>query len=322
MPNTGLPSPASTPQLMLENNYRQTQDWLSKREQELQTQMIPTQGPVPERHRGATDTKQPEFNSEAYAKAIQDLQVEYDTRMDEIEANMNTVRQTQNWIDLGIIDSAMGEKLKWGAVVPKEALDMMFPEPEAGPTRAPFSPTQMGKQGKVIKQFAKAAEEVDVPGFWDQPTHDTMLKQYKTWRTAVGYDAMSFSQQRQLDNEWDTWVGQEKPQAKWNPTAKEVRALRAKGPITRGFSAQFRGTPVGPTEPSNPLQVNIKANLPKQKPTFLEKVGGIGTPGMRGAQPETEPVKLSGKDQEAIAWARQNPEDPRAIKILTLHGAQ
>ncbi len=300
MPNTGLPSPASTPQLMLENNYRQTQDWLSKREQELQSM---------------------ELSPEKFAEGIEKLQVDYDTRMDDIETNMNTVRQTQNWIDLGIIDSTMGEKLKWGAVVPQEALDMMFPEPDTGPTRVPFSPTQMGKHGDVVKQFAKAAEEVDVPGFFDQPTHATMLKQYKTWRTAVGYDAMTFSQQRQVDNEWDTWVGQERPQAKWNPTAREVRALRAKGPITRGFSARFRQTPTGPTEAGDPLKDNITANLQKKR-TFLEKVGGIGTPGMRGASPETEPVKLSGKDQEAIAWARQNPEDPRAIKILTLHGAQ
>lgn len=249
MPNLGTtsPSPASTPQLMLENNYRQLQEWGQRQEQELQSLGL---------------------DPEIFADRMQKLQADYDKRRAGIETNMNTVRQTQHWMDLGIIDSVTGEKLKWGAIVPEEALEMMFPEPETGPTRVPFTLGEKGQIAKYktsVKQFAKSAEEVDIPGkFWDRPTHATLFQSYRTWRTAIGYDAMTFSQQRQVDNEWDTWVGQNMPASKWDPTSRGVRALRAKGPITRGFSARFRGTPVGPREAGDPLKDNIIANLPKQ----------------------------------------------------------
>ncbi len=298
MPNTGLPSPASTPMLMLENNYRQTQAWLDKREQELQSM---------------------ELSSDKFAEGIDKLQVDYDTRMDDIETNMNTVRQTQHWIDIGIINETMGAKLKWGAVVPKEALDMMFPEPDTGITRRPLTPDQMVDYRTIIKDRVNKAEEVDVPGFWDRPTHATMLKQYKVWQTEVGYAGFQAHVQRQLDQEWDIWAEKES-KASWNPAANEVRALRAKGPISRSFSARFRGTPTGPREAGDPLKDNIIANLSKKK-EFLARMPTVGMgPAKTEAQPE--PVQLSDKDKEAISWARQNPDDPRAVKILILHGAQ
>ena len=290
MPNTGLPSPASTPMLMLENNYRQLQEWGGRQEQELQSL---------------------DLDDEMFADRMQKLQTDYDKQRADIETNMNTVRQTQNWIDLGIIDETAGSKLKWRVVVPEEALDMMFPEPETVPeadtSRRPLTPDQLGDLR--IKAFVKKAK-VAMPGR-NRPTYESLLKQYKAWQTAIGYHGKQFTntEREQVDREWDTWVKNTHPETAWYPQArKEIRALRAKGPITRGFTARFRQTPTGPREAGDPLKDNIIANLPKQRQPTPE------------AQPE--PVKLSDRDNEAIAWARQNPDDPRAIKILTLHGAQ
>lgn len=280
MPNLGTPSPASTPMLMLENNYRQMQDWGRRRDQEL-------------RSLGLDD--------EMLGEKLQELQAEVDKRRADIETNMNTVRQTQNWIDLGIIDSATGDKLKWGAVVPEEALDMMFPEPE-GFYRRPFTQKQLKEDFQPrMKAFFKAAK-IDVPWGRDKPpTHETLFQQYRTWQTSIGYHgALSNAEQGQVDREWDAWARNNYPESSWNPTAREVRALRAKGPITRGFGARFRGTPIGPTEPINPLQENVRANLPKPKRTFLERVGEIGTPGMRPAQPQPEdkPARINIRNKK------------------------
>lgn len=273
MPNTGLPSPASTPQLMLENNYRQMQDWGRKRDQEL-------------RSLGLDD--------EMLGEKLQELQAEVDKRRADIETNINTVRQTQNWIDLGIIDNATGEKLKWGAVVPKEALDMMFPEPETGPGfyRRPFTPGtkgQMEEYRKTIKQFVGAAE-IDVPWGQDKPpTYESLLKQYKAWQTSIGYHgALSNAEQRQVDREWDVWVKSTYPETAWYPQARqEIRALRAKGPITRGATARFlpSRTPLGPGEAGNPLKDNIVANLPKQ-------------PQAQSEQPEDKPARINIKNKK------------------------
>ena len=71
------------------------------------------------------------------------------------------------------------------------------------------------------------------------------------------------SQQGQIDNEWDAWVADKG--WKWNPNSKEILAARAKGPLTRGYGSQFRGTPTGPREAVNPLQDSIAADLSKRR---------------------------------------------------------
>lgn len=303
MPNIGTPSPASTPMLMLDNKYRQMQDWGRKRDQELRSLGL---------------------DNEILIEKLKEHQVEVDKRRADIETNRNTVRQAQNLMDLGILSSAEGEEHKWRAVVGKEIAGMMFPESKTDTTRRPFTPGQLKDLKPRIRGFIEAAEEVDIPWGWDRATHTTMLKQYKAWQINVGYYALKKWEQRQVDSEWDAWAATDRPKSGWNPLAQDVRALRAKGPIARGATARFRQTPIGPREVVDPLKDNIIANLPKRK-EFLARMPTVG---MRPvgtqpeSQPEPEPAKLSDRDKEAVAWARQNPKDSRAIKILTLLGVQ
>ena len=280
MPNLGTtsPSPASTPQLMLENNYRQLQDWGQRQEQELQSLGL---------------------DDEMYAEKLGKLQTDFDKQRADIETNMNTVRQTQNWMDLGIIDNATGEKLKWGAVVPQEALDMMFPEPETVPeadtSRRPLTPAQLEDLSPEMKGFMKAAGKETRRGMFgwdwaakDKRTHASLFQQYRTWQMAIGYHGKQFTntEREQVDRKWDAWARQEYPESGWDPTSKGVRALRAKGPITRGFTERFRQTPTGPREAGNPLTDNIIANLPKKREAQPEP------------QPETGPARINIRNKK------------------------
>jgi hypothetical protein len=192
-------------------------------------------------------------------------------------------------MDLGIIDEATGNKLKWGAVVPKEALDMMFPEPEKGPGfyRRPFTPTAMKDFQLRIKEFVKAADVVRPGIFNDRPTHQSLLKKYRAWQTSIGYHgALSNAEQNQVDREWDAWIASKEPKSGWNPTTREVRALRAKGPITRGATARFRDTPIGPREALSPLASSVKTNLPKRREPEAQP------------QPEDKPTRINIRNKK------------------------
>jgi len=295
MPNFGqsltsqTAAPVSTPQLLLENNYRQLQDWGRRQERELRSLGL---------------------DYDTLADRMQRLQIEYDKKRADIETKMNTVQQIQHWMDLGIIDQSAADKLKFKAVLPEEVTNIMFPESKPAKLgREPFTPGQLENFQPRIKAFAEAAE-VKVPWGRDKPpTFERLLKQYKAWQTSIGYNALTNTEQEQVDKEWDDWVKVTYPETAWYPQArKEIRALRAKGPISRSVTARFRQTPIGPKEMGSPLKDNIVANLPKKKqPEIL-------------AQPK--PTELSDEDRQAIAWARQNPGDPRAVKILTLHGVR
>ncbi len=277
--------PASTPKLLLEKQYRalqaQGQEW----------------GENPQLQ---------ELDDNAYAEALEAFQTDYDAQLNAITANMETVRQTQEWVDMGLIEPDAGRKAMWETIVPKEIQEAMYPRQAAEPMRAPFSPDQLKTHAERIEEFTKSAKALS-PDTWGRnkpPTPPMIYMKYKAWRTNIGYDDMTAAQQRQVDNEWDTDIANRGWD--WKPDSGAVRALRGKGPLARSQVSRFRGTLTGPTEAGNPLQANVRSFLPKQPKQ----------------QPEQQPAKLSDRDREAISWAKQNPEDPRAAQILTMHGAQ
>ncbi len=235
--------PASTPKLLLEKQYRalqaQGQEW----------------GENPQLQ---------ELDDKAYAEALEEFQTGYDAQLNAITANMETVRQTQEWVNMGLIDPEAGRKAMWETIVPKEIQEAMYPRQAAEPVRAPFSPGAMDTHQDRIKEFTESAKALS-PDTWGRnkpPTSPMIYQRYKAWRANIGYDDMTTSQQRQVDNEWDNDIANRGWD--WKPQSGAVRALRAKGPLTRGYGSRFRGTPTGPSEASNPLQDNVRSFLPKQ----------------------------------------------------------
>ncbi len=270
MAEFGTTGPASTPKLLLEKQYRALQAQGQEWGENLQAQ---------------------ELDDDAYAEALEAFQTDYDEQLNAITANMETVRQTQQWIDIGMIDANAGRKAMWETIVPKEIQEAMYPRPETEPMRAPFSPGQLETHQERIEEFAGSATKEKRFRFGydflrkDVRTHGTILKQYKAWRTNIGYDDMTAVQQRQVDNEWDAEIRNKGWD--WRPDLAEVKALRAKGPLARGYGSRFRGTPTGPTEAGNPLQDNVRANLPKQPVAQSEQQPAAQTERINIRNPKT-----------------------------------
>ncbi len=250
MPRIQEIGPASTPILFLENENQQTQQRFSQQYEDLQQQY-----------------RRQQIDYETAAKEIADMQAESDAQTEAFQSNMRMMQQSQKFADLGIITPEEHQEAMWAQVLPRELHEKMYPQ-AADPQRAPFSPGQMENYQETIEEFAKSGKEkrrglfrVDIFAK-DVHTQKSLMKQYNTWKVNIGYGAMTSSQQGQVDNEWDAWVADKK--MKWNPQSKEVLAARGKGPLTRGYGSQFRGTPTGPKEAINPLQTSIALSLPKQ----------------------------------------------------------
>ena len=246
MPGYQEIGPASTPLLYLENQNQLMQQQAADWERNLQGQGL---------------------DDETYAGEIQKKQAEVDDFMAEFQAKTQMMQQSQKFVDLGFISPEESQEAMWAQVLPRELHEKMYPQ-AADPQRAPFSPGQMENYQETIEEFAKSGKEkrrglfrVDIFAK-DVHTQKSLMKQYNTWKVNIGYGAMTSSQQGQVDNEWDAWVADKK--MKWNPQSKEVLAARGKGPLTRGYGSQFRGTPTGPKEAINPLQTSIALSLPKQ----------------------------------------------------------
>ncbi len=257
MPRIQEIGPASTPLRLLENNSQRYQQEAADWERNL-------------RGRG--------LDPESYAKEIQAKQEEIDQYLAEFESKKQMMLQSQKFVDLGFISPEESQEAMWAQVLPRELHQKMYPKESADPQRAPFSPGQMKNYQETIEEFAVSAVGKKYGMFgWDwaakdkPPTQKLLLEKYNSWKVNIGYSAMTSSQQGQVDNEWDAWVADK--EWDWNPNSKEIKAARAKGPLTRGYGAQFRGTPTGPREAINPLQDSIAADLykrrkpePKQKP--------------------------------------------------------
>ena len=247
MPRIQEIGPASTPSLFLENEYNRTIQQAADWEKNLQRQGL---------------------DPESYASEIQNMQTQIDELTASHQSRMQMMQQSQKFVDLGLISPEDSQEAMWAQVLPRELQEKMYPKESADPQRVPFSPGQMENYQETIEEFAKSGK-IKKYRFGidrlakDVHTQKSLLKQYNTWKVNIGYDAMTSSQQSQIDNEWDAWVADKK--MKWNPESKAVLAARGKGPLTRGYGAAIRGTPLGPREAGNPIQSSIAASLPKKK---------------------------------------------------------
>ena len=247
MPGYQEIGPASTPLLYLENQNQLMQQQAADWERNLQGQGL---------------------DDETYAGEIQKKQAEVDDFMAEFQVKTQMMQQSQKFVDLGIISPEESQEAMWAQVLPRELHEKMYPPQAADPQRVPFSPAQMERHQEYIEDFTKFGKPTKKKfGIdWlakDVHTQKSLLKLYDAWKVNIGYSGYGAIRQGQLDNEWDAWAADKGWE--WNPNSKEIKAARAKGPLTRGYGAQFRGTPTGPREATNPLQDSIAADLFKRR---------------------------------------------------------
>ncbi len=254
MPRIQEIGPASTPILFLENQNQSELQRFSQRYEDLQQQY-----------------RRQQIDYETAAKEIADMQAESDAQTEAFQSNMRMMQQSQKFVDLGLVSPEDSQEAMWAQVLPKELHQKMYPKESADPQRVPFSPGQMENYQETIEEFTKSGKIKKYRFGIDRLAKDihtqkSLLKQYNTWKVNIGYDAMTSSQQSQVDNEWDAWVANKRTLKKvWNPESKEVKAARGKGLLTRGYGSPVRGTPLGPREAGNPIQSSIAASLPKKK---------------------------------------------------------
>ncbi len=253
MPGYQEIGPASTPLLYFEDQFRLSQQQAAQQYQNWQNQY----------EAGAIDI-------DTFTKEAQDLQIAADEQTAAFQSGMQMMQQSQKFVDLKIITPEESQEAMWAQVLPRELHEKMYPQQVTDPRRAPFTPNQMGMYHDTIEDFVKGAvgKKYGMLGIdWLKKdiaaTQKSLLRQYSSWQKFIGYGDMTAGRQRQVDYEWDTWIADK--DMNWNPEDKEVLAIRGKGPLTRGYGAQFRGTPTGPREATNPLQNSIAADLSKRR---------------------------------------------------------
>ncbi len=256
MPNFNEMGPASSPRLYLENNLEQVRQHYAGLDQQLRDQF-----------------ESQEIDQDTASSEILRLQREFGEESGAINAKLSTIQQAQGLMDSGFLDDEAGMKAMWTTALPEETVKAMFPKQETEPSRAPFKPGAMENLIEGIEEFAEAAPKTtlkkrygafgadilkrDVRG----RSQGDLLEKYTAWKTNIGYDGMTTVQQRQVDSQWDDWIGTQKGSWKWNPESKEVMAARSKGPLARSYGRQFYKTPIGPGEGGSQLQHSVAKSV-------------------------------------------------------------
>jgi hypothetical protein len=125
---------------------------------------------------------------------------------------------------------------------------------------------------------------------------------------------------RRLKDEWGAEVGWGKGKAAMEALSRklllQVKKAEALGALDKG-------------------SVEVAEDMVPSSSTFRERAGAMLEELERGARSGVDtqaqalgyeagggaPVHASGRDAEALEWARKNPGDPRAARILQMNGA-
>ena len=256
MPNQTF-GPTSTPQLYLENQYRLLQSQAADWERSLQSQGL---------------------NEEDYANEIGRMQEQITEQVSAFQAKAQQLTTIKGMAGI-TMDEEAATKANWAAVLPREVMEAMYPEQPEVSKREPFSLNEMKAVGVSVEQFAKDTPKTTLKkryglGGADWTKRDIrgrsqkdIMERYRGWKQFIGYEGLTPVEKRQVDGEWDAWISEKGESWKWDVTSNKssVRAERAGGPLTRAYGSQFRQTPTGPLEATNPLQNSIARSLPKKK---------------------------------------------------------
>ncbi len=199
------------------------------------------------------DLQRMTLSDQDYGNRSKQLDSEYESvrqdmrsKMKLAEGQLNSLKQM---IDSGRISPEAGYEAMMRMVVPQETAAAMFPR--GGGADKPLGiGTLMGRSlATSISDYADYAK--DLRGFeWGDPRKDknSLLGQYDQWRQQIGYDQLNPVQQNQLDMQWDMYMEGEAFENWWTDKDKrspitEVKAMRAKGDLSKQMARRVSGTP-------------------------------------------------------------------------------
>ncbi len=254
------------------------------------------------------DLQRMTLSDQDYGNRSKQLDSEYESvrqdmrsKMKLAEGQLNSLKQM---VDSGRISPEAGYEAMMRMVVPQEQAAAMFPR--GGSVDRPLGVgTLMGKSlSTSISEFAGRAK--DTPAYeWGHPrkSKESLLGQYNQWRQQLGYDQLNPVQQNQLDMQWDIYMKNDEAFDKWWTDKKkrqspvvEVRAMRAKGDLSKQMAGRVTGTPSMMRGLSTPMG---KATTPR---STLSKVAGVISPmygAYKGSQKLVEEFKEWRKDPTA-----------------------
>ncbi len=124
-----------------------------------------------------------------------------------------------------------------------EAERLVFPETQAG--GAPYAQARLEQYAETMREFAGRAEEKE--GWeWGPPEkiRESLESQYEAWQHRYGYAGMKLTQKNQMDDLWDAVMQEGKKAFKqWDPLSVDVKALRARGQVSKTMAKRVTGTP-------------------------------------------------------------------------------
>lgn len=254
---------------------------------------------------------------------------EYDKAMSKFKPLAQQISTMNDLVSKGQITQDAAAKASWGLMVPAGAASAMYPgageeyDWEGAAQKATMKEAITSGEGLSFKaRFSdsaveKRAEFLDaVPwggkrgwGDEDNPrSFQNILNEYKKYRAAMNYEGQTREVRKDLDADWDADVAARGKSWDWNvggplsgPILKSLRSDR------RLATAKHRQSLKRGGEISSSIQFGLMQEMVKKQQ----------------APPREAPDTYAGSndaDRQALAWAQQNPDDPRAQQILSLRG--
>lgn len=231
-----------------------------------------------------------------YSQKILGLQQEYDQQKMNVTMQRQRLDGIKKFVNQGVVTPEHAEQAMWATVLPDEQVRALYPAKETTKEPdTPFSPDQLRSNLPTMIEFASSAEQPSkslkfgFPGFGikggEQPrTRGSLLTQYISWRSQIGYDNLSSIKQHQLDQQWDALMkgGYKDKNIEfssandWDPKSVEVQAWRTKGPLMQ--SVRKTVTPFGASlitaKPKEKTVSAPKQVTPELAQQLVQEAGG------------------------------------------------
>ncbi len=206
----GTQSTADRPESILEQHLQGLQDSFREREGNLK----------------AFGLKENEHNFH-----VQKLQREYDDRKFEMMQTRGALDVIQRAMAAGQMDETAGNQAMYSLVLPREAVQAMFPKPQqTGVARRPFTQRYLKEVQDQFKEAAKEAPTTPsyLPRRFEDVPQEGLIEVYLQQRAFQGYDALPPIEQKQYDAAIDS-AARDDRNLQWDPSSTDIKSLRTYG---------------------------------------------------------------------------------------------